>query len=231
MTTEEIETFKRDGAILLKDFIAQDQISKWVDEYWRYMQADPDDPSTWPGKPMFDLGKHFNTRHATNLGGDVTGAGFRPGTLDKDAVRLTDLPRVRAVAKQLGGDNVSAPFPFDGHLIPKFPQPDWDEPAGTHWDGYGPNGWTGGYNHGFGTVAYLSDVPDKGGGFTYWPGSHRSSHQFFLEHPEMIDGSWRGSQEYRDFWAKEPRELRSPPRLDGVVSRSRAGGSPLVHVV
>jgi hypothetical protein len=70
--------------------------------------------------------------------------------------------------------------------------------------GAGPNGWTGGFNHGFGTVAYLSDVPEKGGGFTYWPGSHRSSHQFFLENPGFIDGSWKadGSRVWKNFWSQ-----------------------------
>ena len=95
------------------------------------MQADPRDPGTWPGKPKFDLGERFNTKHATNLGGELTGAGFRPGTLDADAVRLTDLPSVRALAQQLGGGNVSATFPFDGHLIPRFPEPDWEEPVSS----------------------------------------------------------------------------------------------------
>ena len=46
MTTEEIETFKRDGAVILSGFIDREQIATWNDEYWRFMQADPDDPST-----------------------------------------------------------------------------------------------------------------------------------------------------------------------------------------
>jgi ectoine hydroxylase-related dioxygenase (phytanoyl-CoA dioxygenase family) len=27
-----------------------------------------------------------------------------------------------------------------------------------------------------------------GGAFTYWPGSHLTTHQFFLQNPEQIDG-------------------------------------------
>ena len=79
--------------------------------------------------------------------------------------------QVQELAEQLGGGNVKAPFPFDGHFIPRFPEAEWKEPGGTHLDAYGPNGWTGGFNHGFGTVAYLSDINDQGGGFTYWPGA------------------------------------------------------------
>lgn len=70
---------------------------------------------------------------------------------------------------------------------------------------------------GFGTVAYLSDVPNRGGGFTYWPGSHRSSQQFFLENPGMIDGSWLadGRKVWKEFWSKEPHASRGGPRSQG----------------
>eukprot|EP01050_Picozoa_sp_SAG11_P014786 SAG11_NODE_1856_length_4162_cov_4.778981_7_plen_196_part_00 len=169
ITRTEIETFKREGAVVLRDFIPMPQIDQWngacvghligrfataagaaradllatcaAAEYWAFMGADPDDPLSWPGKPRFDLSEHFGTRHASNLGGELTGAGFRPGTLDPTIPRLTALPSVRALADQLGGEgNVAAPFPFDGHLIPHFPRAGaaWEPPARAHWDGYGP---------------------------------------------------------------------------------------------
>ena len=96
MTTEQIETLKREGVVVLRKFIPRAQIDEWTDEYWRFMQADPEDPTSWPGTPQFDLSKHFNTQHASNLGGEVSGAGFRPGALDTSIPRLTDLPEVRA---------------------------------------------------------------------------------------------------------------------------------------
>eukprot|EP01048_Picozoa_sp_COSAG05_P013884 COSAG05_NODE_1520_length_4645_cov_613.938187_6_plen_228_part_00 len=135
MSRAEIETFKREGAVVLKRFIPQDQVAEWTKEYWDFMGANPDAPETWPGAPRFDLGRHFSTEHATNLGGQVpgsltAGAGFRPGTINPSATRLTDLPSVQALAQQLGGGGVSAPFPFDGHLIPRFPQKkEWREPV------------------------------------------------------------------------------------------------------
>jgi hypothetical protein len=155
MTVEEIETFKREGAVVLKKFIPQAlvrptgplrsrcqrtsgpaelfpeararsecellaQVDQWVDEYWRFMQADPKDPATWPGKPMFDLSEHWNTRHASNLGGALTGAGFRVGTLDAGATPLTELANVQAVAEQLGGGNQGCqPKGFPG--VPRDP--------------------------------------------------------------------------------------------------------------
>jgi hypothetical protein len=147
MTREQIETFKREGAVLLKRFIAPEQLAAWTSEYWDFMGASPDEPRSWPGTPRFDLGRHFNTQHATNLGGQepgslTAGAGWRPGAIaPPDSVaarRLTELPGVQALARQLSGGQASAPFPFDGHLIPRFPQASaWQEPDGTHWDGYG----------------------------------------------------------------------------------------------
>eukprot|EP01047_Picozoa_sp_COSAG01_P019752 COSAG01_NODE_1108_length_11662_cov_189.275534_10_plen_408_part_00 len=147
MTREQIETFKREGAVLLKRFIAPEQLAAWTSEYWDFMGASPDEPRSWPGTPRFDLGRHFNTQHATNLGGQepgslTAGAGWRPGAIAPPgsvaARRLTELPGVQALARQLSGGQASAPFPFDGHLIPRFPQASaWQEPDGTHWDGYG----------------------------------------------------------------------------------------------
>lgn len=52
MAREQIETFKREGAVVLRQFIAKAQVDEWLDEYWRFMQADADDPSTWPGTPL-----------------------------------------------------------------------------------------------------------------------------------------------------------------------------------
>lgn len=134
--------------------------------------------------------------------------------------RLTDLPEVRELAAQLGGDGqVDARFPFDGHMIPRFPaEPESWQPPGAkeaHLDAYGPNGWTGGFNHGFGTVAYLTDIPECGGCFSYWRGSHRSCHEFFVRNPSMVDGGWRGSAEWRNFWSQEPHASRGGPNSKG----------------
>jgi hypothetical protein len=231
--------------VVLPNFIGEAQVDQWTEEYWRFMQADPADPATWAAKqPMFDLNEKFGTRHASNL--DLAqGQNFRPGALDRSIPRLTDLPQVQRLAEQLGGGNTEAPFPFDGHLIARFPEHGkaWEPPAGTHLDGYGPNGWTGGYNHGFGTVAYLNDIDETHGAFTYWPQSHRSCHQFFAENPGTIDGSFRqlkagedrfaatkGSA-WEDFWAREPHASRGGPnsRGNGVCVAGKKGDLVVWH--
>ena len=41
-----------------------------------------------------------------------------------------------------------------------------------------------------GATTYLYDVEPGGGAFVFWPGSHHSTHKYFLEYPEQIDGSF-----------------------------------------
>ena len=90
-------------------------------------------------------------------------------------------------------------FPFDGHAVANWcpPEgaspPEWKPSAQGHLDGYGSNGWIGGFNHGLAVCTYLvGGAVERSGCFTYWPGSHHHTHQFFIENPELIDGSeWR----------------------------------------
>jgi hypothetical protein len=49
-------------------------------------------------------------------------------------------------------------------------------------------GWSGGFT--LAATTYLEDVEPGGGSFTFWPRSHRAVHRFFLERPELIDGSF-----------------------------------------
>jgi hypothetical protein len=58
------------------------------------------------------------------------------------------------------------------------------------WAADGGNGWTGGLNHGFVITAYLEDIDEQGGCFTYWRGSHNSVHEYFRRYPSQIDGSF-----------------------------------------
>ena len=41
-----------------------------------------------------------------------------------------------------------------------------------------------------GATTYLYDVEPNGGAFVFWPGSHHSTHKYFLQYPEQIDGSF-----------------------------------------
>ena len=116
-------------------------------------------------------------------------------------------------------------YPFDGHMIPTWPaaQPTtWEPGTGAHLDNYGPNGWTGGLNHGFVVTAYLQDIDERGGCFTYWPGSHYSVHEYFRKYPSQVDGSFghsAGSETWKQFWANDPHASRG-----GVAEKSKHTG-------
>ncbi len=78
-----------------------------------------------------------------------------------------------------------------GAPIIRWPAPcdTWKMPESGHIDGYpSPDGWA---PFMLGATTYLYDVESRGGAFTYWPGSHLSTHNHFLRHPELVDGSFR----------------------------------------
>ena len=57
---------------------------------------------------------------------------------------------------------------------------------------------------------------------TYWPGSHKSTHAYFLEHPAHVDGSFgspEGQATWASFWQAEPHAS-----LGGDAARSAASG-------
>ena len=49
-----------------------------------------------------------------------------------------------------------------------------------------------------GATAYLEDVEEEGGAFIYWPQSHLTTHQYFLEHPSHIDGSFTEREDWNE---------------------------------
>ena len=40
-------------------------------------------------------------------------------------------------------------------------------------------------------TAYIDDVDEHGGCFTYWPTGHTAVARYFAKHPEAIDGSFQ----------------------------------------
>eukprot|EP01051_Picozoa_sp_SAG22_P002000 SAG22_NODE_85_length_21510_cov_6.472187_6_plen_204_part_00 len=190
LNAAQVETFRRDGVLILRGLIRPAQIAEWRDEFFHFQQADPDDPTSWPGTPRFDPAAARGSKHFSSGGGT-----FRPGCC-RPTISLVELPEVKAVAEQLGGGSLMSEFPFDGHAVANWPPaegvapPEWKPSAKGHLDGYGSNGWIGGFNHGFAVCTYLvGGAAERSGCFTYWPGSHLHTHQFFLQHPELIDGS------------------------------------------
>jgi hypothetical protein len=186
LTKKDIAHFKEHGYVVLPNFIDQHQISEWNDQFWTHISAHPENPTTWPDNYVID---DFSTKPLFG--------------------RLTQMEEV---VKQLGGGDFSG---GGGSMLVQWPKHDghWNMPESGHIDGYGPNGWSGGFM--LGATAYLEDVNDEGGAFVFWPGSHHKTHQYFLENPTHIDGSFteRDDWQSRNWRIFSDRSKRSPEQF------------------
>ena len=95
------------------------------------------------------------------------------------------LPVMQEIIEQLGGGQFMG---GGGSSLIKWPNPEeeWKMPADGHIDAYG-GAWS---PFMMGATTYLYDAKPKGGAFVFWPGSHRTTHKYFLQYPEQIDGSF-----------------------------------------
>ena len=185
LTREQIAAFKRDGFLILEDFIPQSTVHKWRETFWSAIEASPDDPDTWPGLyAMFDPGRQPAQKNVP--------------------FRLSDYPPMVEIADQLMGEGIwrrglrppnpefaeTPEWKEDDLLQVKWPEgsdKQWAPPTGGHVEGGNTNkgGWKGGFM--LGAITCLEDVPHGGGAFYYWPQSHVAIHSFFCENPEYIN--------------------------------------------
>ena len=174
LSPAEIALFKAEGYLILRSFLPVADVDSWRGEFWQHIRNqfpkfDPEDDSTWPDTKVI------------------------PGGF---SVPFGKHPKMVAVAEQLGGGNFGG---GGGGVLVNWPQEGaaadankalegWSPSAAGHVDGYGPGGWSGGFS--LAATTYLADVEHGGGGFTFWPRSHRAVHKYFLQRPAEIDGSF-----------------------------------------
>ena len=169
LTSEQIDFFKTNGYLILESFIETETIDSWQQQIWQHLQADLSDPSGWPNPYVVD--------------------GLK---IEPEKQILGQLPQVRQVADQLGGGLFNG---GGGQVLAQWPRKEehqWQMPNSGHIDGYGPNGWSGGFM--LGATTYIYDVESEGGAFIYWPKSHLTTHDYFLAYPTHIDGSFRDNK-------------------------------------
>jgi hypothetical protein len=184
LTADQIESFKSDGFLIVEDFVEPDTLDLWREQSWRRFESSMDDPKSWPDMQTVE---EFD---------------FEPP--EKTFIRL---PKTNALCEHFGG----GAFYGKEEMLMQWPQPpgtEWTMPAG-HIDGYGSNGWS---PFMFGATIYLYDVEAGGGAFIYWPKSHLSTLDFFLERPDQIDGSFLDAEGWswnmiRDRTPEPPREF------------------------
>lgn len=189
LTTDQIDSFKQNGFLILRSVIEPVVIDVWRRCFWERIDANPNDPSTWRGKPHSPEGFQMVPAEAA----------------------LNRHPKVVAAITQLGGGN----FVGDsGPPLVNWPQEGkaWSPTKWGHVDAYPPTFW---YPFMLAATAYAYDVEPMGGGFTYWPQSHHTTHKRFLANPEMIDGKWArepdfdwgGPNEFTQLAPLPPREF------------------------
>ena len=169
LTEKDITHFKEQGFVVLPDLIDPEHVEAWNEQFWNHVAAVPDNPTSWPDNYVIE--------------------GFSTDPL------FGHLPQMNQVVEQLGGNQFAG---GGGSMLVHWPRSEghWDMPANGHIDGYGPGGWSGGFM--LGATAYLEDVEEEGGAFIYWPQSHLTTHQYFLEHPSHIDGSFTEREDWKE---------------------------------
>ena len=162
LTTEQIAFFQEHGYLILKNLIDPEIVDEWRAQVWEHFGSSFETPETWPNDY------------------EIQGFTFSP--------LFGHLPVMQEVTEQLGGGQFFTGG--GGSPIIKWPKPEeaWSMPKDGHIDAYGAvAGWS---PFMVGATTYLYDAEPKGGAFIFWPRSHYSTHKYFLQYPEQIDGSF-----------------------------------------
>ena len=182
LAADQVTFFKENGYLVLADFIEDTVIENWREQVWAHFDSSLEEPDTWPNDYVV---KDFS---------------FSP--------LFGALPGMQAIVEQLGGGEFTG---GGGSPLVKWPNPEevWSMPTGGHIDAYGPGGWS---PFMLGATTYLYDVEPGGGAFVYWPQSHHTTHNYFRQFPEQIDGSFRdiegwGWEIFSDLSPEGPREF------------------------
>jgi len=50
LSSDQIESFKADGHLILPSFVSSEQIQAWRDQFWGHLGCTIDEPEKWPEK-------------------------------------------------------------------------------------------------------------------------------------------------------------------------------------
>lgn len=134
---------------------------------------------------------------------EVVGGGYEVAIEGADEAPFTAIAETLfPAAEALVGEGTLRPPGAGMQIALNLPDADADEPVHDpksvdgHLDGYAafdqdPEVTT----FPLGAAVYLDDVPPRGGGFTVWPGSHRTAAAYFTDHAlEAVGGKPNNSQ-------------------------------------
>jgi hypothetical protein len=173
LSRQQIDEFKREGVLVLRNFVGAKQVASWRAQGWAKLGVDPADPATWSAR-----------RQISND--------------DPLTPHMGELPEFQALMAQLGGGH----FTGGGNsFIPVWPRgledKSWAPAATGHIDGYN-TAWRGTGHHRACVTVYLNDVREGQGCFTVWKGGARRVHSFFRANPEQLDGRFYSEQFFKD---------------------------------
>lgn len=156
LTPQQVETFRRDGVLILRGFFPPRQVEGWREEIAGYFEA-PATGDEWRAA----LRKH--KADDFHLSTDPTPV--LHGAL-RDVYRSLHATAPWAGENELLVRPAHEPVPWLGARAPHLDFP-IAAPVRTLAN----------------SVIYLSDVHERGGAFMYWPGSHRIAWDYFRRNP------------------------------------------------
>jgi hypothetical protein len=189
LSSEQLETFERDGALILRGFYTPSEVAAWQEQVLDYFGR-PTDPETW------------RTALATYKGDSFQPVPDLSPELHPKLRQVYDAlyptrewtGRTRLIVRT-GND----PAEWRGPRLPHIDIP-YNAPVRTLVN----------------SVTYLSEVQPRGAAFIYWPGSHRVAWDYYSQFPEdfMAEGERSYNQVYQritDRMTTEPVELIGSP--------------------
>ena len=204
LTDSDIESFALNGFVIKRGVLNKTLIQNAEDLMWEALGQSfvPDDPDTWHGVARDCLGAlPISDRYGkVKLRDEIWGHPALEAVLAKNPVLFSMVERL------LGEGNVLPPERSRG-IYPIFPTPEHtDIPVHAHVDL--PK-----LPFKIGVVAYLGEVPEGGGGFAVWPGSHRALFSVCRHDPSAPANRRQSAfgEATREFDAHEPLEITGGP--------------------
>lgn len=191
LSQAQLETYARDGYILLSDLIPEDTATAAEQAIWGCMQARPDDRATWPD------------------------GNYAKGHDRAEIIACYTDVFLQAAAELCGNPLDSIKAPSGALAINIFPsEAPWQTP-GPHIDHaikeHGHKIFPRPFR--VATMAFLNDVAERGGGTAVWPGSHRQIEALAHSDEERYQDMWALNQDLQQAELREPLVL-TPRRGD-----------------
>lgn len=164
LTDDARRRFRRNGFVVIDDAIGEDRLEPAREAVWDGIESE-DDPESLRG-----------AGYEVNAATDIDDEPFERIT-DAAFPYADELVGGEVISDPSGVPQIALNFPDEYTEIPE------SEELHGHLDGYAdfendptPSLFT------VGTVVYLAPVEPRGGGFTVWPGSHRTATRFFQDY-------------------------------------------------